>query len=149
MDLRQAFIAHSQATEAREPGKGALHDPTVPPQALLALDFAARDARGNPPLAALGPTVRSVIALVRMQFVGPLARPAQRALDRQHRIQQARQRQAIRTVGRAQAERERDALAVDQQMVLAARLAAIRRIRPRNFAPLLAGTSRLSIQARD
>src|SRR5215212_3142363 len=149
MDLRQPFIAHAQATEAREPSESALHDPAMAPQPLATLDLAPGDARRNPPLAAFRPTVCGVVALVPVQFGGAAAGPAQRALDRDHRIQQTRQRQAIRTVGGAQAEREWETLAVDQQMVLAARLAAIRRIRAGNFAPLFAGTSRLSTLARD
>src|SRR5829696_5048546 len=149
MDFRQAFIAHPQASEPTEPGKGALHDPAMPPQPLAALDLAPRDPRRDPPLAALGPAVRGIVALVGMPFVGPLAGPPQRALDGHHRIQQRLQGQTVRTVGRAQAERERHALAIDQQMVLAPRLAAIRRVRAGNFAPLVAGTSRLSTPARD
>jgi hypothetical protein len=84
-----------------------------------------------------------------VQFGGPPSRSPQGALDRRDRIEHSRQGERIGAVGRAQAERERDAAPVDQQMLLAARLAAIRRIRAGNFAPPLAGTNRLSRHARD
>ena len=149
MDVGAAFIAKAQAAEAAEPGKGALDHPAMPAQPLATLDAAAGDPRRDPALPTRGPTVRRIVPLVRVQLRGPLAGSPQRPLDRLDRVEQRRQGQAIGVVGRAQAGREREALAVDQQMLLRARLAAIGRVRPGNLAPLFAGTSRLSRHARD
>jgi site-specific DNA recombinase len=123
--------------------------PAIAAQPLAALDPAPRNAGHDVAVPTILPTVRGIIALVRVQLVGPPAGASQGPLDRRDGVQHRRQRARVGAVGRAQAERERDPLPVDQQMLLAARLAAIRRIRAGNFAPLFAGTSRLSRQARD
>jgi hypothetical protein len=73
-----------------------------------------------------------VVALVTVELGGPLAGStwlAAWALDRwdgvDHRLQQRR----VVGVGRRQADRQRDAPTVDQQVVLGAGLAAVCRVR--------------------
>jgi len=149
MDIGPPFIPNPQAAEAREPGEGALHHPAVAAQLRAALDLAARDPGRDAPLAARRATMRSIVALVGVQLGGSPPRAPQRLLDRGHGVEHRRQRETVREVRRAQAEREREAVPLDQQMLLRARLAAIRRIRAGNFAPLFAGTRRLSRLARD
>jgi hypothetical protein len=149
MDIRPALVANPQAAEAREPRESALDYPPVAAEVLAALNPASSNAWDDGPLTALGPTVSGIVAFVGVQLGGTSPRTAQGALDRWDRIEHGGQRQGVGAVRGAQAEREREAAPVDQQMLLAARLAAIRRIRAGNFAPLFAGTSRLSRHARD
>src|SRR5918912_1306880 len=122
MDIRPAFIANPQAAEAREPREGALDYPPVAAQLLAALDPAPSYAGDHPPLPTLGSTVRGIVAFVGVQFGRSPPWSAQGALDRRDRIEQGCQRERVGAVGRAPAERERDAPPVDQQMLLAAPL---------------------------
>jgi hypothetical protein len=149
MDLGQALVAHFQAAELGQPGEGALRHPAVAAQVLARLDPFARDPRRNPPSAQPGPTARAVRRLVQVQL-GRAAAGAPAGLpDRRYRLDQRGTAAPIRDIGRRDFFRERDALPLDQDVVLRARLAAIRRIRPGRGAPFLARTLRLSWLARD
>jgi hypothetical protein len=83
-----------------------------------------------------------------MDFVWALARPAPRAFDGADTVDQRGEHAGIGAVRRREPHVEREALPVDHNVVLAARFAAIRRIRPGVCAPLLAGTKALSTLAR-
>ena len=148
MDVHPALIADGQAAVLPQPGQGALHDPAVATQAGAALYSLARDADLDPAFAQGEPTARAVICLVRVDFVWALARPAPRPLDRPEAVDQRLEDAGIGAVGRGEQHRERDTLPVDDNVALAARFAAIRRIRPGFLAPLLAGAKALSTLAR-
>lgn len=78
----------------------------------------------------------------------PVAAGAARTLaDRRHGIDQRFQQLAIVPVGRRDPQGERDAVSIDENVALGARLAAIRRARARLLAPLFAGTLALSTAA--
>jgi hypothetical protein len=149
MNIGPALVANPQPAEAREPGPRPLHYPAVAAQLLAALDAAARDARDDAPVTTRGSTMGGIVAFVGVQLGGPSAGTAQRTLDGRDGVQHGRQRQRVGAVSGAEAQGEGDAAPVDQQQLLRARLAAIRRIRAGNWAPLFAGTSRLSRHARD
>ena len=44
MDVGAPLVAHGEAAELRQPGKGALHDPTMAAEMLTAFDPSAGDA---------------------------------------------------------------------------------------------------------
>ena len=148
MDVRPALVADRQAAILAQPRQGALHDPAMSPQPCAALHALARDAHLDAALAQGEPTARDVVRLVRMHLVRALAGPAPRPLDGRDAVDQRREDAAIGAVGRGEEDGEREALPVDHKMALAARFAAIRRIRPGLLAPLLAGAKALSTLAR-
>jgi hypothetical protein len=148
MDVRPALVADRQAAILAQPRQRALHDPTMAPQACAALHALARAAHLDATLAQGEPTARDVVGLVRMHLVRALAGPAPWPLDGPDAVDQHREDAAIGAVGRGEEDGEREALSVDHKMALAARFAAIRRIRPGFLAPLLAGAKALSTLAR-
>jgi hypothetical protein len=149
MDVGATLVADGEAAEAGEPGERALDNPTVAPQALGTVDAAPGDARHDPAVAA-GPVAGGVVVgLVGVELGGPAPRPPAALSDRPHRIQHRREHAAVVPVGGAQAQAERDAVRVDQEMTLAARTAAIGWVRACLLAPLLAATAALSSAQRD
>jgi hypothetical protein len=147
--MRPSLVAHGQLPKAVEPGERAFHHPAVLSKAVARLDALARNPRDDASLATGQPAESVIVALVRMQLGGPLPRSAAFAAHRHDRIQRRLKLLAIMDVGRRQRHRERDPGAVGHHMALAARFAAIRRIRAGGLAPLLAGTLAESSEARD
>lgn len=147
-DVGPAFVAHSDPVEACEPSERAFHDPAVSPELLAALDPAPGDPRDDRPLAQSFSAVSKIIALVGVQLVRPFARPADALADRWHGIHQLLQKLAVVAVGRRNPHGERNAVGVDENMALGARLSTIRRVRPALLALLFAGTAALSTRAR-
>src|SRR5690606_30799836 len=127
----------------------ALDHPAVEAQPFAGLDAAPSDAALDPVAAEIAPALGVVVALVRVQLLGPLPWTPSRALDRLDRFQQCLEEHGVVRVGCAQEDRERDALGVDHNMALRARFSFIRWIRPGLLAPLFAGTLAESSAARD
>jgi hypothetical protein len=76
-----------------------------------------------------------------VELGGSLAWPpttTTRALDREDRVDHGLQQQRVMGVGGRQADRQRDATAVYEQVVLGAGLAAVCRVRAGQAAPRLA-----------
>lgn len=84
-----------------------------------------------------------------MELGGPFAGPAALLAHRMDGIGDIGQCHAVVAVGSRQDDSERDARAVDHDVALGARLAAVGRVRARRVAPLLAGTDEASTEARD
>ena len=148
MDVGTPLVAEGEAPEATEPSQGALGDLAVSAEFLAAVDPPPGDARGDVALAALAAAEGMIIGFVGVQLVGAPPRPTPAALDRRHGVERRGEHFAVVAVGRAQHEAERRALAVDHDMALGARLAAVDRARPGGVAPLFAGTAALSSAAR-
>ena len=148
VDIGAPLIADGQTAEAAEPGQGSLDDPSVSAQTLAAVHPTPSDAGHDGAGAAFGPAAPVIIGLVRVQLLGPPARPTSPVPHARHGVQGGRQHEAVVAVGWAQAHSERCASAVDHKMALRARFAAIRRVRSGFGAPLLAGTDALSRLAR-
>jgi len=148
MDVGASFVADGQPAEAMEPGQGALHHPTVSTQALAGVDALAGDAHpdvaSGQRLAAAG----DVRGLIGMQFGGPLASLSGRGLGRRDGVEQVLKDNRVVAVGPRQERGQRDSGALDHKMALRARFAPIRRIRPREVAPLLPGILAESKEAR-
>lgn len=128
---------------------GTFHHPSVPPQALTAVDTATCNARSDVPPSAFIPAPAMVIAFVRVQLAWPAswAAPSARTHGRDG-VQRGSQLHAVVAVGAAQGDAERRAAPVHNEVALCARLAAVRRIWPRRRSPLFAGTDALSKAAR-
>src|SRR4051794_34917352 len=145
-DVGPALVADGEPAEAGKPGERAFDHPPVPTQALATLDPASRDARDDAAPAA-GAAV--VVPLVGVQLGRALARAPRALPDWRYRVEDRLQHGAVVDVGRRQLQDEGDAAGVDQDVALAARLAAVGRVWAGEFAPLLAGTLALSIEQRD
>ena len=142
------FVSHDQAPELVDPGEGALHDPSMLPEATAALDAASGDARDDAAGAQVAPTPGIVVALVGMQLVRPLARTAAPLAQRRDGVNHRVQDLAVVNVGPGQNDGERDAGAIDHEVALCAWLAAVGRVRADRVAPLLAATEEESTAAR-
>src|SRR5690242_17187617 len=110
--------------------KGYFHHPTVPAQALAALDPAPGDARDDAAPAAGAAAAGVVVGLVGVQLRRAPAGPASRLADRRHGVERLLEHGAVVDVGGREQDRERDALPVDHEVALGARLAAVGRVRP-------------------
>jgi hypothetical protein len=146
------LVADLQPPVAHQPGQRPLYHIAVPAQLVAGLDPAPSDPGRDSTLAQRPPTARVVVALVAMELGGPLAGPtgpSAWALDRRDRVHQLLQQHGVVGVGRRQPDRQRDATAVHQQVVLGPGLAAVCRVRAGQLAPRLARTLSESRQARD
>jgi hypothetical protein len=149
MNVGTPFVTHAQTPVLRESGEGALDHPAVPPESLSRLDADARDAMLDAPHGACTTTACEVVPFVGVYLRGPsswaAALPVADRRDRiEHRVEQLR----VVEVRRAGAHRQRHGRRIDDQMVLDAGLAAVRRGRAELLAPLFAGRARASTQVR-
>src|SRR5919198_3231186 len=149
-DLGAALVADTQPEEAEHPRQAALHHPAVAPEPLTRLDAPPGDPRRDTAPAQCATLLRVVVALVPVQLVGAepwaswLATWPQHGRDGIHGALQVRR---VVGVGGRERDRQRDAPAVHEQVVLAPELATVDRARSGLLAPLLARTLRLSMLA--
>ena len=145
------LVAHAQPTKAEQPGKRALHHPAVPPKPLGGVNPAASNAWGDAASVQGTADLRRVVGLVGMELGRALLRTPgspTRPDDGRDAVNECYQLGRIVGVGRGEADCQRDAVAIDHQVVLGARLAPVDRVRAGLLAPLLARTLRLSRLAR-
>jgi hypothetical protein len=147
-DVGTAFITDGDAAEACKPGQGSLDHPSVPAEALAALDATSGDARDDRSLAQRLAAVGEVVSLVGVQLGRSPSWPARTLADCRHGIDHRFQQLAVVPVGGRDFQGERDAIGIDEDMPLGARLAAVRRVRAGLITPLFAGTAALSTAAR-
>ena len=131
-----------------EPGEGAFDFPAVATEALTGLYFGACDACNDASATAGGAVLGRVIGLVGVEFAGPLARSSDGNGDGLHRVEHALKHRGIMDVGRRQFDRQRESVSVDNQVMFAARAASVTRVGTGILAPLFAGTSDESTEAR-
>lgn len=148
MDVGTAFIADGEPAETIEPGLGSLDHPAMAAEFFAAVDAAPCDAGNDAASLASLATGSEVIGFVGMQLGRPKARPAAPALDGRNGIEGAFQPGAVVAVGWADQADQRSAPAVDHNMALRPRFAAIRRIRAAFRPPFFAGTEEVSSAAR-
>lgn len=147
-DVGAPLVADGDAAEAGEPSQRTLHHPSVPAQALAALDAAPGDARDDRPPPQGPPAVGEVVAFVGVQLGRAAPWPPRTLADRRHGIHQRLQQLAVVPVGGGDPQGEGDTVGIDEDVALRTRLAAIRRVRTGLLAPLFAGTLALSTAAR-
>jgi hypothetical protein len=116
----------------------------MPTKLLAALDPALGDPRHDLAPAQCLAAVLEVIPFVGVQLVRPLAWPPDALPDRRHRLDQRLKELAVVPVRGREEEGKWDAVAIDEEVPLGAGPAAVRRVRPGRFAPLLAANEALS-----
>ena len=148
MGLDVTFKSDLQLAEGGQPRVGALDRPSVAPESVVALDALAGDAILDAPALQMRSAPRVVVALVGMQFVRAAQRPASLATHRRQRIDQLIEDHRVMAVGPGDARRQRDALAVRDEVALAAEFAPVRRVGARVRAPRGLDTLAASMLAR-
>src|SRR5512143_2462444 len=123
-DVGPPLVADGEPAEASEPGQCSLDDPAMPTEPLGAVHPAPGDAWRDPALPAGVAAARIVVSLVGMQLVRATPRPAHALPNRRHGVDQGLEKLTVVRVGRAETDREWDAVAIDDDVALAARFAA-------------------------
>ena len=140
MDVLVAVVADEQPLEVVQPGEGALDDPAVAAEPGTVLCLAAGDHGLDPSLPNLAAVLVVVIAAVGDQTVGTATRPADAATHGRHGVEQRDQLSDVVAVAAGQAPGEWEAAAVDEEVMLGARPAAIDRAWTGLAAPFFACT---------
>lgn len=149
MDVVASLPADAETSEAVEPGDRALDNPAMNSEARTVGDAAA----GDDGFDALSPDQAAVfvvvVAAVTEEDVGPSTWPSHESRDRRDLGEQRHQLGDVVAVSAGQRHRERDALAVDEDVVLAARPCAVDRAGTAFGPRRAARTWEESITARD
>ncbi len=148
MEIDAAFKADAQFAHACEPGMGALDDPAMAAQPVVARDPLACDPRNDAALLEEGATAVDVVSLVGVQFVWPTSRAPWFATNWRQGVDQLLEHDRVVPIGAGDAHRQGDAVAIDDQMPFAAEFAAIGRVRPGIWAPRGEATLAASRPAR-
>src|SRR3954454_700938 len=130
VDVVAALVADDQAAATGDPGQGAFDHPAVPPQAFAALDPASGDPGDDAAPAASATAAGIVVGFVGVQLLRTAPGPATGLADRRHSVERLLEHDAVVDVGGREQDRQRDALPVHDEVALAARLAAVGRVRP-------------------
>ena len=127
MDVGSAFVAGAESLEGVQPGEAAFHDPAdaAEPGAmgLAAAGDAGCDAAG----AQQAPVLVVVVAAVGVDLSWLAARPPASAADRRDGVQQRDELRDVVAVPAGEGDGDGDAAGVADQVVLAARTAAVDR----------------------
>src|SRR5579883_435533 len=148
VDVGFARVADGELAVPGEPGQTALHHPAMLAQVLARLDAAASDAGQEATPREELATAGQVVGLVGMHLAGPFASVAVALFHRRQGRDQAFELAAVVLVGCRQRDGERNAAALGDDVLLAARLPTVRGVRPDETAPFWAGTLRVSTTTR-
>lgn len=149
MDIGPTFITCPQAAELMQPGDGAFDHPARHAQVAAMAGAAFSDLRTNVTLPQDATVAFAVITAIRLDMPGAFQRTTTPASNRRHAVEQGQQLRRIVAVGAGQDDIERDAVAIDEEVVLAARLAPISRIGASFFPPCTARTDEESAITRE
>jgi hypothetical protein len=150
MDISSAFVTGCEpSVSAVQPREVALDDPAISSKLLFGLDAAAGDARSDTAYRAPGAAEDVVVGLVGVKLGRAKARSTPATSNRRDPIEHRLQVVALVRVRGRDVDRERDAVAIDDQMLLGPELSTIGRVRPCRFAPPFARTLEASRLARD
>jgi hypothetical protein len=127
MDVATPLVAGAQPLEGVQPGEAALDDPAAAAQPRAVGDAAAGDARGDAPGAQLAAVGVVVVAAVGEQLPWAPAGPAASAPDRRNGVDQRDELGDVVAVAAGEADGERDAAGVADQVVLGAGAPAVDR----------------------
>ena len=149
MNRGQSFVAYAQSPELMQPGDGPFDYPTGPSQITAmrcsTLGNVVPDAAFLQCLA-VGTTIVSTIGL---NGLGLFQRPPALSSNWVDTIDQRQQLRDVMPVRLGQNDVDRDALRIDEEVVLAARLTAIGWVGSTFFPPCTARTDELSATARE
>ena len=134
-DVGSLLVADDEAAETGEPGEGSLDHPAVPAEALAGVEAASGDAWDDVAIVAGLAAAREIVGLVGVQLARSPAGPTPALADRCHRIEHRLQHPALVDVGRGQGNGEGNAAGIDEKVALAARPAAIGRVRAGESRP--------------
>jgi len=135
MNVNATLEASAQLAEGCEPRVRALDDPAVATKPVIAFDAFASNAVSNTAAFEMSTAPPVVVSLVRMQLAGPAARSTWFAAHRRQGVNQLIEHHRIVTVGSGDAEHQRDALAVCDEVAFAAKLSSVRGVGARARAP--------------
>ncbi len=135
MDIDSTFESDAQLAHACEPRVSAFHNPAMAPQSVVALDSLASDAWRDTPLLEVMAATVDVVGLISVQLAWPTSWAPCLSGDRRQGIDQFFEDHRVVSVCSGHAERQGNAIAVDDQMPLAAEFAAIGRARPGVVSP--------------
>jgi hypothetical protein len=149
VDVASAFVADGESAEAMKPGEGSLDDPSKAPESFSTLDALASDPWNHAAESTRQPVGFRVVRLVGVQLVRTSARTSSGHLDGRKRVEHRFEHPRIVHVRRRERDVQWDAVAVDEQVVLRAQFAPVRRVGTSRLAPPFAGTLDASSEARD
>src|SRR4051794_27705869 len=163
-DVRAPLVAHPEPAKAEQPSERALCHPAVATEPLARVDATSCDARGDASDAQGTAEARGIVGFVGVQLGRASARSPRLAPwpdDGWNRIDKRNELGGVVRVGGREPHGQRDAAAVNDEVVLGAALAAVNdevvlgaalaavdRVRSRLLAPLLARTLKESALAR-
>jgi hypothetical protein len=148
MDVRPPLVADGQTAKLIEPGHRAFDHPPMATQPFARLHALAGDPSLDMAAPQALPAARDVVRLVRVQFDGTHPAVARGLLDAWHGVKQGVKRDRVVPIGAGQAGDERRAPAIDHNVALRARFAAIRGVGPGLRPPFWAGMLAESMPAR-
>jgi hypothetical protein len=127
VNVAAALVAGAQPLEGMQPGEAALDDPALLAQARAVRNTAAGDPRSDAAGAELAAVDVVVVAAVGEQLPRSAAGSAAAAADRRHGLDQGNELGDVVSVAAGEADRERDAAGVADQVMLGAGTAAVNR----------------------
>ena len=148
MDVVASVGADEDAAAVVEPGEGAFDDPAVTAEPGAVFGLASGDHRFDPAFPDQATVLVVVVAAVGEQRLGSSPRPADAAADGRHPVEKIDQLGDVVAVAAGQRPGQRYAAAVYEQVVLAARPAAVDRAGTRLGAPFFDWMSLPSATAR-
>lgn len=140
MDLGAAVVADEQSFEVVEPGEGAFDHPAGLAEPGAVLGIAPRDLGSDAAAAEFAPLRPMVVATVGQQPGGPASGCAGLAAHSRDGVHERQELGYVVAVAAAERPGKRDAVAVDEEVVLRPRFGSINRARARLGAPFFAGT---------
>jgi hypothetical protein len=146
VDVGAAGVSVGEVAVGVQPGDRALNDPALAAQAGAVAGFLPGDPGCD---AAVAELFAMALGVIRPVGVQPAGAELAVASGRRHAIDKLGQLRDVVTVPTGQGDCQRRALAVDDQMMLAAKTAAVDRRRTGLLAPPVARTCELSTTARD
>jgi hypothetical protein len=152
MYVKPSLITNGQSAVVVEPGKRALHYPSVSSQFLAALYASPGNTRGDASLAKGLPVSLRVVPFVGMHLDRTKARTASSPVEGRDSIYHLLQHRGVPNVRSCTPHRQRYASSLDHKMALRAWFSPIRRVRTCSLAPFftpLALTVCESTQALD
>lgn len=148
MNIGSTFIANPKSAELIAPGMGSFYHPAVSAKAVLGLNPSARNAGLDASISARTAAPRVVVAFVGVQLGETKPRTTSGTRNGGDTIQQIFQNLGVVNVGCRQQQAQRNALSIDEKMMLRARFAFVRRVGAGLVAPFLAATVAESTTAR-
>jgi hypothetical protein len=148
VNICSTFVSNPKPSELASPRMSSFNYPAITSKTVFRFDPFACNARANATFSARTTTSGIVIPFVGVQFVGTESRPAPRTWNGRNTIQQVFQGSRVVDISSRQQTGQRNALSIDEKMVLRARFAFVRGVGARRFAPFFAATVAESTDAR-